>query len=235
MCDEEQEIYIVSKHLPTSYLFMTKGKRRTCKEAPSPDTVTSGWGLQHMNFMVREQDLVHNNYFAPKEGDWGDVMLWFSEVPSSHLLISTPRVASLSSHVPTLYRCFQGSRSQINHMPLNPGHRRCFWGLQTHLVPLPPALNQISSLAGRGAARCHPGRSWGVCCVLAYPPFLLPVFFKGWAHLCNFRIPVWTPDWHWLTRVSFPGNLGLRPRDSGSASQREVMKWELGTPLAVQW
>ena len=106
-------------------------------------------------------------------------MLWFSEVPSSHLLISTPRVASLSSHVPTLYRCFQGSRSQINHMPLNPGHRRCFWGLQTHLVPLPPALNQISSLAGRGAARCHPGRSWGVCCVLAYPPFLLPVFFKA--------------------------------------------------------
>ena len=157
MCDEEQEIYIVSKHLPTSYLFMTKGKRRTCKEAPSPDRVTLGWGLQHMNFMVREQDLVHNNYFAPKEGGWGDVMLWFLEVPSSHLLISTPRVASLSSHVPTLYRCFRGSCSQINHMPLNPGHRCCFWGLQTHPVPLPPALNQISSLAWRGAARCHPG------------------------------------------------------------------------------
>ena len=156
MCDEEQ-IYIVSKHLPTSYLFITKGERRTCKEAPFPNTVTLGWGLQHMNFRVREQDLVHNNSLVPKEGNWGDVTLWFSEVPSSHLLISTPRVASLSSHVPTLYRCFQGSYSQINHMTLNPDHRNCFWGPQTHPVPLPPALDQMSSLAGRGGARCHLG------------------------------------------------------------------------------
>ena len=69
MCDEEQEIYTVSKHLPTSYSFMTKGKMRTCKEAPSPNTVTLRCGIQHMNFMVREQGFVHNNHLAPEEGD----------------------------------------------------------------------------------------------------------------------------------------------------------------------